>query len=61
MNMMVIDVSSINEAQCEDEVVLIGSQGDEVLGAEKLATWADTISYEIVTRLHPGITRLIVD
>jgi alanine racemase len=36
---------------------LIGHDGDEHLPAEQLATWAQTINYEIVTRLGPHLRR----
>ena len=38
-----------------DEVVLLGHQGDEHIGAEEWAERLDTISYEIVC----GISRLV--
>jgi len=44
----------------EDEVVLLGSQGDERISAEQLAAWCGTISYEIVSRIHPGLPRVVV-
>ena len=38
-----------------DEVVLLGSQGDDVIAAHELAERAGTIAYEIVTRIGgPG-------
>jgi alanine racemase len=40
-----------------DEVVLIGTQGDETIGAEELARLAGTIGYEIVTRIGPRVPR----
>jgi alanine racemase len=40
-----------------DEVVLIGGQGSEVVTAEELAGHADTIGYEIVTRIGPRVAR----
>ena len=59
MNITIIDVTDIPDAALEDEVVLLGTQGDERLSAEELADWAGTISYEIVARIHPGLPRLI--
>jgi alanine racemase len=40
-----------------DEVVLIGSQGDDEVTAEELAGHADTIAYEIVTRIGERVPR----
>ena len=40
-----------------DEVVLIGTQGDETVSAEELAELAGTIGYEIVARIGPRVPR----
>ena len=59
MNMCMIDVSDIAEARLEDEVVLLGSQGEERISAEQVAAWSGTISYEIVSRIHPSLPRVL--
>jgi alanine racemase len=60
MNMCMVDVTDIPGVDLEDEVVLLGSQGSERVGAEQLAAWCGTISYEIVSRIHPSLPRLVV-
>ncbi|HEX4824598.1 MAG TPA: alanine racemase [Candidatus Polarisedimenticolaceae bacterium] len=60
MNMCMVDVTDIPSASLEDEVVLLGKQGDEKLTAEQLAAWCGTISYEIVSRIHPSLPRVLV-
>jgi len=60
MNMSMVDVTDIPAVEQEDEVVLLGSQGDERISAEQLAAWCGTISYEMVSRIHPGIPRVVV-
>lgn len=60
MNMTMVDVTDIPHVQLEDEVVLLGSQGDEVISADQLASWCGTINYEIVSRIHPSLPRLLV-
>jgi len=60
MNMCMVDVTDIPGAKLEDEVVLLGRQGDERITAEQLAAWAGTISYEIVARIHPSLPRLVI-
>lgn len=40
-----------------DEVVLIGTQGDETITVEEWAERTDTIVYEILTRLGPRLPR----
>jgi alanine racemase len=58
MNLTMVDVTDIPGVALEDEVVLLGQQQDEHLSAEQMATWADTINYEIVTRADPGTLRI---
>ena len=59
MNMMMIDVSNIKDVKEEDVVTLIGKEGSESVTAEDLASWAETINYEIVTCLNPNIPRIV--
>ncbi len=51
MNNIVIDVTDIPGVVLEDEVVLLGRQGDAQITSEQFALWADTINYEIPTRV----------
>ena len=60
MNMCMVDVTDVPGAALEDEVTLLGRQGDERITAEQLAAWAGTISYEIVARIHPSLPRVVV-
>jgi alanine racemase len=52
MNMTMIDVTHIPDTNLNDEVILIGSQNQEQITAEELANHADTIAYEILTRIN---------
>jgi alanine racemase len=38
---------------------LLGADGAERIAAEDVASWSGTINYEAVTRLSPGIRRVI--
>lgn len=58
MNMCMVDVTDVPGVALEDEVVLLGRQGDERITAEQLAAWCGTISYEIVSRIHPSVRRI---
>jgi alanine racemase len=60
MNMCMVDVTDIPDVSLEDEVVLLGRQGDETLAAEQLAAWCGTIAYELVTRIDPSLPRIVV-
>ncbi|MBN2358961.1 MAG: alanine racemase [Deltaproteobacteria bacterium] len=60
MNMTTIDVTDVGGAAAGDEVVLLGSQGDERISAETMASWLDTINYEVVARAEPHGPRVVV-
>lgn len=60
MDMSVVDVTDIPGARVGDEVVLIGSQGRDRITADELAKIANTIPYEIVTRINPLIQKYYV-
>lgn len=60
MDLMMIDVSHITDAVVGDEVVLLGRQGDEEISVTDLAERADTITWEIVTRIGSRVRRVYV-
>lgn len=55
MNMIMVDVTDIPNVKLEDEVVLLGSQLQNQITAEELSNYADTINYEIPTRVSAGV------
>jgi alanine racemase len=57
MDQFVVDVSSIPEARQDDEVVIIGKQGEDAIPAQELASQANTIPNEIFTRLSSRVVR----
>jgi alanine racemase len=44
-----------------DEVVLIGSQGDESVTVEEWAGVLDTIGYEVLTGIGARVPRVVTD
>lgn len=60
MNLTMVDLTDVPGARLEDEVVLLGSSGDERISAETMAEWAATINYEIVTRISPLLPRKVI-
>jgi alanine racemase len=49
MNLTLVDVTDIRgDVRRGDEVVLLGRQGDESIGADEIASWMETISYEVL-------------
>lgn len=51
MDQMMVDVSEVPDVKVGDEVVLIGSQGNEKISCREVADWAGTITYEILTSI----------
>ena len=60
MDLMVIDVSHVADAEVGDEVVLMGRQGVEEISAADLAQRANTITWEITTRIGQRVQRVFV-
>ena len=60
MNMVVVDVTDIPGVQVEDEVVIIGKQGNKRITAEDVAALEGTINYETTTMINPATARLVV-
>lgn len=60
MDLMMIDVSHLEDAAVGDEVVLMGRQGDQEISATELAERADTITWEIITRIGSRVRRVYV-
>ncbi len=61
MNMFAIDLTPAPDARAEDEVVLLGSQGEDRITAEEIASKLGTINYEVVARVSPLLPRVIED
>ena len=57
MDMCMIDVTDIPDAQIGDEVVIFGKQGDESITADELAEWQETVSHEILTAVAQRVPR----
>ena len=57
MDQVVVDTSGCGPVALNDEVVLIGEQGNERITVEEIAGWAETISYEVTTSLLARLPR----
>ncbi|SYZ72132.1 Alanine racemase [Candidatus Zixiibacteriota bacterium] len=60
MNLMMADITDIPGVKLEDEVTLLGRDGRENLTADQMAAWAQTVNYEIISRINEQIPRIIV-
>ncbi|MBF5040830.1 alanine racemase [Aggregicoccus sp. 17bor-14] len=61
MNHIVVDVTRAARDERPVVATLIGNDGDESVSAETVAGWAQTISYELVTRIGSHLKRVVVD
>lgn len=57
MDMIVLDLTDVKNAKVGDEVAIIGGDTGHYAEADQMAQDADTINYEITTRINPIIKR----
>ncbi len=57
MDNITIDLGPETEVEPGEEVVLIGSQGDEAIRAEEIAARLDTINYEVTCAISARVPR----
>ncbi len=60
MDLTMIDVGHVPGVGLEDEVVILGSQGQETISANEIAKRAGTINYEIVSSLTSRVPKVYV-
>jgi alanine racemase len=58
MDMMMIDVTEVPEVALEDEVTLIGRDGNHVVSVDEVARRAGTIAYEILCGISKRVPRI---
>jgi alanine racemase len=61
MNLTQIDLTNAPNANVGSKVTLIGRDGDVAVTADDWAQWAETINYEIITRLPSTLPRDYAD
>lgn len=60
MNMIIVDISHINEAKVGDEVVLIGKQGELEIKVSAFSEISNELNYEILAHLSESIVRTVI-
>jgi alanine racemase len=60
MDLAVVDVTEIDGVEAGDEVVILGSQGDETISADDHAEASGTIPWEVFTRIGQRVRRIEV-
>ncbi|MBM3382851.1 MAG: alanine racemase [Betaproteobacteria bacterium] len=61
MNHIVVDVTGVTGDEGQVVATLLGSDSGETVSAEMVAGWAQTIHYEIVTRIGSHLRRIVID
>ncbi|MFP4046569.1 MAG: alanine racemase [Bacteroidales bacterium] len=61
MNMIVIDVTDVPDVKVNDEVVLIGDQGNLSISVSSFSNMNNSMNYELLTRLPEKIPRYQVE
>jgi alanine racemase len=60
MNMIIVDISHVNDVKVGDEVVLIGKQGDLEIKVSAFSEISDELNYEILAHLSESIVRKVI-
>jgi alanine racemase len=60
MNMIIIDVSNVENVKLGDEVVLIGKQADLEIKVSAFSEISDELNYEILAHLPESIERTVI-
>lgn len=61
MDMTMVDVTDLPDAQSGDPVVLLGTQGSAAITAGDIARMLDTIPYEVLCSIGPRVPRFYSD
>ena len=58
MDMCMVDVGHLKHVKAGDDVILIGTQGKEIIRAEELAKLINTIPYEVLCNIGQRVPRI---
>lgn len=61
MNIMMVDITDLQNVKIDDEVVLVGTQGKESITVASFGEMSTQLNYELLTRLPVNIPRLVVE
>jgi len=60
MDQMMVDITGCDDIETGDETILMGQDGSDVITAEDIAGWCDTISYEILVHTGSRVVRKVI-
>ncbi len=58
MDQIMVDVTDIPDAAVEDEVTVLGTDGDETITAEDLGAMVQSFGYEVICNFMPRVERV---
>ncbi len=61
MDLTMVDVTNIDGVKIEDEVTIIGKDGNQEITADDVARISQTISYEIINNVGPRVPRIYIE
>jgi alanine racemase len=61
MDLVTVDVTDVPDVSAGDEVILLGSDGNDEISAEQHAAWTNTIPYEVFCRISARVPRIYVE
>jgi alanine racemase len=61
MDHTMVDVTDVGDVAPTEPVVLMGGQGAGMIGADEVAEWCETISYEVLTSVGRRVPRVYVE
>lgn len=61
MNMLIVDADEVPNIKKGDDVIIIGYQGDLEVSVASFGELSNQLNYELLTRLHHDIPRIVVD
>jgi alanine racemase len=57
MDQMMVDITDVPDVRVDDPVVLVGSDGNDVITMEQIAAAADSFNYEFVCGISRRVAR----
>jgi alanine racemase len=61
MDHLMIDATGVPDAEIDDEVILLGRQGNSAITANQLAQWAAAVVHEVPTVIGRRVKRVYLD
>jgi alanine racemase len=60
MDMLLLDISSIENVNILDKVILLGKSGEEEITLRDISKWTSTIQDDIITKINKKIKRIVI-